>query len=188
MYTHNAHCSPPTPLSTTPLSTTPLSTHTSLHPHHSPLPSSLTHTTPPHQQGLITALSNMFGDWFMAHTADLLSHASSVAGGVLQRPLVHAGGSQAELYVMDYAATLMPLTTGWQVCVGRGGGVINMWVIGMWCENSSDYLCPSHLATHTQIPQQTIQIIQTIQHTINTHKHHKQSTRKNAHKPTNKHR
>ena len=57
----------------------------------------------------------MFGDWFMAHTVDLLAASSSVARALLTAPLPHRGGSQAEFYLLDYAATLMPLASGWQV-------------------------------------------------------------------------
>lgn len=76
----------------------------------------------------MAALSNMFGDWFMAHAVDLIAATSSVANSRLTAPLPQRGGSQAEFYLLDYAATLMPLASGWQVaceylrwCPAHGG-------------------------------------------------------------------
>mmetsp|Transcript_41762 Transcript_41762/g.99065 ORF Transcript_41762/g.99065 Transcript_41762/m.99065 type:complete len:664 (-) Transcript_41762:581-2572(-) len=53
--------------------------------------------------------------WFLCHATDVLGAASSHAHEMLHRPLDFHGCTQAEHYVLDYAMSLMPYPSSWEL-------------------------------------------------------------------------
>lgn len=67
-------------------------------------------------QGVLRACSNTASDWFMAHIGIILE-AHPAGPGPLPRELEHAGGDQIEFYRLEFACSLAPHPSTWNIAV-----------------------------------------------------------------------